>query len=185
MSNYDVEQLQKLIKIAHIKPAVNQVCLFLCLLLLFPPFFTLGSIVLTNPPDPISPVQLQNPTRRHRVWSKTRHRHRGLWWVKVRPCRCSYLWSLRFLSFPFLFSHSVPPSLSSDDGLETLTFTTNSPLTKFPNGPVDPVISAIASRLKITSAQVLLAWVRGKGVGVVTCVLFPIALFFRLIVSPS
>lgn len=47
------------------------------------------------------------------------------------------------------------------------TFTVRS-LTKLPGGPVDPVVSQIAARLNATPAQILLAWVRAKGVVVVT-----------------
>jgi diketogulonate reductase-like aldo/keto reductase len=48
-----------------------------------------------------------------------------------------------------------------------------SPITKLPGGPLDDVIERIARQLgpKVTPAQVLMSWIRAKGVVVVTYVL--------------
>jgi aryl-alcohol dehydrogenase-like predicted oxidoreductase len=43
-------------------------------------------------------------------------------------------------------------------------------MTKARNGPLDAPLAAIAARLGISPTQVLLLWVRAKGVVVVTCV---------------
>ncbi|KAG6836344.1 hypothetical protein H0H93_008954 [Arthromyces matolae] len=43
-----------------------------------------------------------------------------------------------------------------------------SPLTKFPGGPVDLPVNAIAKRLGITPNQVIFAWVKAKGAVIVT-----------------
>ena len=43
-----------------------------------------------------------------------------------------------------------------------------SPITRYPGGPVDKPVLAAAKRLGVTPAQVILAWVRSKGVGIVT-----------------
>ena len=42
------------------------------------------------------------------------------------------------------------------------------PITKTPEGPVDPVIARVARRIGGNPGQVLLKWVRSKGVVVVT-----------------
>ena len=43
-----------------------------------------------------------------------------------------------------------------------------SPITKYPGGPVDAPVAAAAKRLNATPTQVLLLWVRSKGVAIVT-----------------
>jgi len=53
-------------------------------------------------------------------------------------------------------------------GIVTEGYSGLTSLTKFPGGPVDPIVCTIATRLNATPAQVLLAWVRAKGVVVVT-----------------
>ncbi|KAF9645791.1 Aldo/keto reductase [Thelephora ganbajun] len=42
------------------------------------------------------------------------------------------------------------------------------PITRYPGGPVDESVLAAAKRLGATPAQVILAWVRSKGVAIVT-----------------
>jgi len=42
------------------------------------------------------------------------------------------------------------------------------PITRYPGGPVDKPVLAAAERLGATPAQVILAWVRSKGVAIVT-----------------
>ncbi|CAK5261856.1 unnamed protein product [Mycena citricolor] len=53
-------------------------------------------------------------------------------------------------------------------GIVTEAYSSLSPITKFPGGPVDKPVSAAAARLGITPTQVLLLWVRAKGVVIVT-----------------
>jgi diketogulonate reductase-like aldo/keto reductase len=43
-----------------------------------------------------------------------------------------------------------------------------SPITKYPGGPVDAPINAAAKRLGATPTQVIMSWVRSKGVAIVT-----------------
>lgn len=45
-----------------------------------------------------------------------------------------------------------------------------SPITRFPGGPVDKPVNAAAKRLGATPTQVILTWVRSKGVVIVTYV---------------
>jgi diketogulonate reductase-like aldo/keto reductase len=54
--------------------------------------------------------------------------------------------------------------------IAALIMTFISPITLYPGGPVDPVINAVAKRLNAKPTQVLLSWVRSKGVAIVTCV---------------
>ena len=48
------------------------------------------------------------------------------------------------------------------------------PITRYPGGPVDKPVQAAAKRLGATPTQVLLLWVRSKGVSIVTCVAAPL-----------
>ena len=44
------------------------------------------------------------------------------------------------------------------------------PITRYPGGPVDKPVALAAKRLGATPTQVLLSWVRAKGVAIVTYV---------------
>jgi len=59
------------------------------------------------------------------------------------------------------------PSRTSD----ALTGDLVSPITRYPGGPVDEPVLAAAKRLGATPAQIILAWVRSKGLAIVTYVL--------------
>jgi len=98
VSNFDVENLQTIIKTAHIKPAVNQ--------------------------------------------------------IRFHP----YNYASQKAVVEYCQKHGIVV-----EGYSGLT-----PLTKLPGGPVDQVVSTIAARLNASPAQVLLKWVRAKGVVVVT-----------------
>ena len=50
----------------------------------------------------------------------------------------------------------------------TQAYSALTPLTKEPGGPVSAVADAIADELDITDAQVLLDWVKEKGLASVT-----------------
>ncbi|KAJ7073760.1 hypothetical protein C8F01DRAFT_921763, partial [Mycena amicta] len=52
--------------------------------------------------------------------------------------------------------------------VSALTNPLDSSLTKYPRGPVDVPVAAAAVRLGISPTQVLLGWLRAKGVVVVT-----------------
>jgi len=57
---------------------------------------------------------------------------------------------------------------SSKHGILTQGFSSLVPITKYPGGPVDAPVAAAAKRLGITPTQVILSWVRSKGVATVT-----------------
>jgi len=98
VSNFNVEQLQTIIKTARIKPAVNQI---------------------------------------------------------------------RFHPYNYATQKAVV-EYGAKYGIVTEGYSGLTSLTKNPGGPVDAVVSTIAVRLNATPAQVLLKWVRAKGVVVVT-----------------
>lgn len=98
VSNFNLSTLQKLVKIAHIKPAVNQI------------FF--------NPYNYSENKDLLEYSARH--------------------------------------------------GIVTEAYSALTPITRYPGGPVDAPVNAAAKRLNATPAQVILSWVRSKGVAIVT-----------------
>ncbi|KAG6835191.1 hypothetical protein H0H93_004108, partial [Arthromyces matolae] len=98
VSNFDVEQLQALVKIARIKPAVNQ--------------------------------------------------------IRLHPY--NYAENKSLLEY------------SAKHGIVVEAYSSLTPLTKFPGGPVDIPVNAIAKRLGITPNQVIFAWVKAKGAVIVT-----------------
>jgi len=98
VSNFNVEQLQTIIKTAQIKPAVNQI---------------------------------------------------------------------RFHPYNYAEQKAVV-EYGAKHGIVTEGYSSLTSLTKLPGGPVDPVVATIAARLNASAAQVLLKWVRAKGVVNVT-----------------
>ncbi|CDO77149.1 hypothetical protein BN946_scf184657.g24 [Trametes cinnabarina] len=98
VSNFDLKQLQDLIKVAKVKPAVNQI--------LFHPY--------------------------------------------------NYAENKELLEF------------SAKHGIITEAYSSLQPITKYPGGPVDEPVNAAAKRLSASPVQVLLSWVRSKGVTIVT-----------------
>ncbi|KAM5531307.1 hypothetical protein V8D89_015022 [Ganoderma adspersum] len=57
---------------------------------------------------------------------------------------------------------------SAKHGIITEAYSSLNPITKYPGGPVDAPLKAAAERLNATPVQVLLSWVRSKGVAIVT-----------------
>jgi len=98
VSNFNVEQLQIIVKIAKIKPAVNQ--------------------------------------------------------IQFHPYNYA--------------EHKPLLEYSTKHGIITEAYGSLTPITKLPGGPVDAPINTAAKRLGITPTQVLLAWVKAKGVVIVT-----------------
>jgi len=98
VSNFNLEQLQRLVKIARIKPSVNQI--------LFHPY--------------------------------------------------NYTENKELLEY------------SAKHGIITAAYSSLNPITKTPGGPVDAPVATAAKRLGVSSIQVILAWVRAKGVVIVT-----------------
>ncbi|CAL1712927.1 unnamed protein product [Somion occarium] len=57
---------------------------------------------------------------------------------------------------------------SAKHGIVTEAYSSLAPITRFPGGPVDKPVNAAAKRLGATPTQVILTWVRSKGVVIVT-----------------
>ncbi|KAI1793349.1 Aldo/keto reductase [Ganoderma leucocontextum] len=98
VSNFNLEQLQKLVKVAKVKPTVNQI--------LFHPY--------------------------------------------------NYAETKELLEY------------SAKHGIITEAYSSLTPITRYPGGAVDAPLKAAAERLNATPTQVLLSWVRSKGVAIVT-----------------
>ncbi|KAJ7073739.1 Aldo/keto reductase [Mycena amicta] len=54
------------------------------------------------------------------------------------------------------------------NGIVVQAYSSLTPMNKYPGGPVDKPLYAIAEKLAITPAQVLLGWVRAKGAVIIT-----------------
>ncbi|KAF8063228.1 NADP-dependent oxidoreductase domain-containing protein [Lyophyllum atratum] len=98
VSNFNVEQLQTIVKIAKIKPAVNQ--------------------------------------------------------IQFHPYNYA--------------EHKSLLEYAAKHGIVIEAYSSLAPITKFPGGPVDAPVNDAAERLGITPTQVILAWVKAKGVVIVT-----------------
>ncbi|KAG5652489.1 hypothetical protein H0H81_004845 [Sphagnurus paluster] len=98
VSNFNIEQLQEIIKVAKIKPAVNQI---------------------------------------------------------------------RFHPYNYAENKSLL-EYAAKHNIIIEAYSSLSPITKFPGGPVDAPVNTAAKRLGITATQVILAWVKAKGVVIVT-----------------
>jgi len=59
-------------------------------------------------------------------------------------------------------------AFSTQHGIVTEAYSSLTPITRTPGGPVDPVLVAIGQRLGATPAQVIFAWLKRKGVVIVT-----------------
>ncbi|KAJ7778379.1 Aldo/keto reductase [Mycena metata] len=57
---------------------------------------------------------------------------------------------------------------SATHGIVTAAYSSLAPITRYPGGPVDAPVAAAAKRLGITPTQVILLWVKSKGVLIVT-----------------
>jgi len=57
---------------------------------------------------------------------------------------------------------------SKKHGIVTEAYSSLAPITRYPGGPVDEPVNAAAKRLGATPTQVILSWVRSKGVVIVT-----------------
>ncbi|KIP10201.1 hypothetical protein PHLGIDRAFT_101545 [Phlebiopsis gigantea 11061_1 CR5-6] len=64
--------------------------------------------------------------------------------------------------------HKALLELSAQHGIVTEAYSSLAPITRYPGGPVDKPVNAAAKRLGATPTQVILAWVRSKGVVIVT-----------------
>ncbi|KAL6302004.1 Aldo/keto reductase [Sparassis latifolia] len=98
VSNYELDDLQKLIKVAKVKPAVNQIY--------FHPY--------------------------------------------------NYTENKALLDY------------CTSQGIVVEAYSSLAPITRYPGGPVDKPVAAAAKRLGVTPTQVILAWVKAKGLTIVT-----------------
>ncbi|THG93590.1 hypothetical protein EW026_g7687 [Hermanssonia centrifuga] len=57
---------------------------------------------------------------------------------------------------------------AAKNGIVVEAYSSLSPITQYPGGPVDAPVNAAAKRLGATPTQVILSWVRSKGVVIVT-----------------
>ncbi|EKM51540.1 uncharacterized protein PHACADRAFT_261742 [Phanerochaete carnosa HHB-10118-sp] len=57
---------------------------------------------------------------------------------------------------------------SKKHGIVTEAYSSLAPITRYPGGPVDEPVNAAAKRLGAMPTQVILSWVRSKGVAIVT-----------------
>ncbi|KAM0754513.1 Aldo/keto reductase [Meredithblackwellia eburnea MCA 4105] len=58
--------------------------------------------------------------------------------------------------------------LGRKEGIVSAAYSSLTPITKEPGGPVDDVLEEISEKEGITEGQVILDWVKGKGIAVVT-----------------
>ncbi|KAF9779625.1 NADP-dependent oxidoreductase domain-containing protein [Thelephora terrestris] len=64
--------------------------------------------------------------------------------------------------------HKELIKFAAEHGILLEAYSALAPITRYPGGPVDKPVLAAAKRLGATPAQVILAWVRSKGVAIVT-----------------
>ncbi|KAF8214915.1 Aldo/keto reductase [Mycena galopus ATCC 62051] len=115
VSNFNLEQLQTVVKSARIVPAVNQISF--------------------NPYNYAEHKDLLEYSAKHGIVTEAYS-------------------SLAYVDFTGICA------AHDDNG--------GSPITRFPGGPVDAPVAAAAKRLGITPTQVILLWVKSKGVVIVT-----------------
>lgn len=58
--------------------------------------------------------------------------------------------------------------LAEEEGIRTAAYSALTPLTSETGGAVDKVVNKIAEEEEITEGQVILDWVKGQGIAVVT-----------------
>ncbi|KAF8586934.1 Aldo/keto reductase [Ramaria rubella] len=70
---------------------------------------------------------------------------------------------------PYNYNENLPLlEYSAKHGIVTEAYSSLTPITKTPGGPVDKPVEQAAKRLGATPAQVILSWVKSKGVVIVT-----------------
>lgn len=70
---------------------------------------------------------------------------------------------------PYNYHDQLPTlQLSAKHGIATEAYSSLTPITSAPGGPLDPVLAKIALRIGGTPAQVIFAWLRQKGIVIVT-----------------
>lgn len=61
-------------------------------------------------------------------------------------------------------------AFAEEKGIVTAAYSALTPLTQMPGGPVDQVVKDVAEKNGMTEGQVILDWVKGKGILAVTLV---------------
>jgi len=70
---------------------------------------------------------------------------------------------------PYNYSdHKELLEYSAKHGIVTAAYSSLAPITRYPGGPVDKPVAAAAKRLNASPTQVILSWVKSKGVVIVT-----------------
>jgi len=70
---------------------------------------------------------------------------------------------------PYVYKESIPLlEYCAEKGIKIEAYSPLIPLTRYPGGPVDKPVNAIAERLDIAPEQVLLAWIKAKGAVILT-----------------
>ncbi|KAF9465988.1 Aldo/keto reductase [Collybia nuda] len=83
--------------------------------------------------------------------------------AKVKPA------ANQILLHPYVYARQKSTvEFAAKHGILVEAYSSLTPITSLPGGPVDKPLYAIAERLKVTPDQVLLAWVKAKGAVVVT-----------------
>ncbi|EED79449.1 predicted protein [Postia placenta Mad-698-R] len=116
VSNFNLEQMQKLWKIAKVKPAANQVHL---------------------------------------------SAHFPRWLLSKLDCQ------IQFHPYNYAGNKDLL-AFCQQHGVVVEAYSSLSPITRYPGGPVDRPVNAAAKRLGATATQVILSWVKAKGVVIVT-----------------
>lgn len=83
--------------------------------------------------------------------------------AKIKPA------ANQILLHPYVYARQAPLlAYASAHGIVSEAYSSLTPITRMPGGPVDKPVNEIAQRLGATADQVLLAWVRAKGAVAVT-----------------
>ncbi|TFY80622.1 hypothetical protein EWM64_g3395 [Hericium alpestre] len=83
--------------------------------------------------------------------------------AKVKPA------ANQILFHPYVYAKQIPTlELAAEHGIVIEAYSSLIPITRQPGGPLDEPLNAIAKRLDATADQVMFAWVKAKGVVVVT-----------------
>ncbi|KAI0002517.1 Aldo/keto reductase [Russula compacta] len=83
--------------------------------------------------------------------------------AKIKPA------ANQILLHPYVYERQAPLlAYAAAQGILSEAYSTLTPITRQPGGPLDKPVDEIARRLNATADQVLLAWVRAKGAVVVT-----------------
>ena len=155
MSNCDLTTLQKIVKGATVVPAVNQVS---------PGLPTQTLIILR------ADVQYSYGTPPRQIEFSPYNYAKNKELLAYARATGIVIEAYSSLRCVLRFCHRHRQFLPISDYLNS--YSLGSPITRYPGGPVDEPVRVAAERLGASPTQVILAWVRSKGVVVVTYVAF-------------